>query len=51
MKPLNKIILAALIIALLGALITTLHSFLDAERWAWYDAGFKAATEIYTSTR
>lgn len=43
MKHLDKIILALAIIALIGALFTTIHTYIDGERWAWYDAGYDDA--------
>lgn len=43
MKTLEKLVLVAMIIALLGAFITTLHTYIDGERWAWYDAGYDDA--------
>ena len=48
MKHLYRLIAVAVLLALLGAFISTLHTYIDGERWAWYDAGFKAATEIYS---
>lgn len=43
MKHLDKIILALAIIALIGALFTTIHTYIEGERWAWYDAGYDDA--------
>lgn len=43
MKTLEKLVLVAMIIALLGALISTLHTYIEDERWAWYDAGYDDA--------
>ena len=43
MKTLERIILVAMVIALLGALFTTIHTYIDGERWAWYDAGYDDA--------
>jgi len=45
MKTLEKIILVAMVIALLGALFTTIHTYIDGERWAWYDAGYDDALD------
>ena len=45
MRHLEKIIVALAIIALLGALVSTLHTYIDGERWAWYDAGYDDALE------
>lgn len=43
MRRLEKIVVALAIIALLGALISTLHTYIEDERWAWYDAGYDDA--------
>lgn len=43
MRRLEKIVVALAIIALLGALISTLHTYIEGERWAWYDAGYDDA--------
>jgi len=43
MKHLDKLILVLAIIALLGAFVSTLHTYIEAERWAWYDAGYDDA--------
>lgn len=45
MKTLEKLVLVAMIIALLGAFVTSLHSYIEAERWSWYDAGYDDALE------
>lgn len=45
MKRLEKLIAVLAIIALLGALVSTLHTYIDGERWAWYDAGYDDALE------
>lgn len=47
MKTLEKLVLVAMIIALLGAFITTLHTYIEGERWAWYDAGYDDAMADY----
>ena len=45
MKTLEKLVLVAVIIALLGAFVTSLHSYIEAERWSWYDAGYDDALD------
>ena len=40
---LEKLLLVAIIIALLGAFVTTLHTYIEGERWSWYDAGYDDA--------
>lgn len=43
MKRLETLLIVAIIIALLGAFVTTMHNYIESERWAWYDAGYDDA--------
>ena len=45
MKRLEKIVTVLVIIALLGALASTLNTYIQAELWGWYDAGYDDALE------
>lgn len=45
MKHLTKIVTVLMIVALIGAFIATLHTYIDGERWAWYDSGYDDALE------
>ena len=43
MDKLSKLVLVLAILAVIGALVSTLHTYIEAERWAWYDAGYDDA--------
>ena len=45
MKRLEKIVTVLVIIALLGALASTLNTYIQGELWGWYDSGYDDALE------
>lgn len=45
MTRFEKILTVAVIIALLGAFVSTLHTYIEGERWGWYDSGYDDALE------
>lgn len=47
MKRLETLLIVAIIIALLGAFVTTMHNYIEGERWAWYDCGYDDALADY----
>ena len=43
MKRLEALLIALVIIAVFAAAVSTLHTYMEEERWAWYDAGYDDA--------
>ena len=43
MDKLAKLVLVLAILAVIGALVSTVHTYMEQERWAWYDAGYDDA--------
>ena len=43
MKQLDALLIALVIVAVIAAAVSPLHTYINGERWTWYDAGYDDA--------